>query len=182
MQEVENLEIEVDNFRKLPGEAKFAIILNKTKESIKRTLFPVILALLAEFGIKYLQAVLDKIPGAKPDTCPSPERIKEIIRKRDKLVKQLNRFYKMITRASKILGLAEIIIIGIKVGIIASKFVPLRYVPGAFVTVLNKIEKKVRSCWNCGRYFIYVRRYYWNYFSTNNRIIKCFRSFYTKLC
>ena len=49
----------------------------------------------------------------------------------------------MITRASKILGLAEIIIIGIKVGIIASKFVPLRYVPGAFVTVLNKIEKRL---------------------------------------
>ncbi len=143
VQEVENLEIEVNNFRKLTAETKFAIVLNKAKESIKRTLFPFILGLLAEFGIKYLQAVLDRIPGAKPDTCPSPEKIKEIIRKRDQLVRQLNRFYKMISRASTILGLANTIIIGIKVGIIASKFIPLRFVPGAFVTAITKIEKRL---------------------------------------
>ena len=143
VQEVENLEIEVNNFRKLTFETKFAIVLNKAKESIKRTLFPFILGLLAEFGIKYLQAVLDRIPGAKPDTCPSPEKIKEIIRKRDQLVRQLNRFYKMITRASKILGIANTIIIAIKVGIIASKFIPLRFVPGAFVTGITKVEKRL---------------------------------------
>ena len=143
VQEVENLEIEVNNFRKLTFETKFAIVLNKAKESIKRTLFPFILSLLAEFGTKYLQAVLDRIPGAKPDTCPSPEKIKEIIRKRDQLVRQLNRFYKMITRASKILGIANTIIIAIKVGIIASKFIPLRFVPGAFVTGITKVEKRL---------------------------------------
>ena len=32
VQEVENLEIEVDNFRKLTSETKFAIVLNKTKK------------------------------------------------------------------------------------------------------------------------------------------------------
>ncbi len=143
VQQVENLEIEIDNFRKLPKETKFAIILNKAKEEIKRTLFPFVLGLLAEFGAKYLQAVLDRIPGAKPDTCPDPEKIKEIIRKRDKLVRQLNRFYKLITRAQTILGITRGIIIGFEAGILAAKFVPLRFVPGAFAAALNKIEKRL---------------------------------------
>ena len=143
VQEVENLEIEVENFRKLDKETKFAIIINRAKEAIKRTLFPFILGLLAEFGLKFLQAVLDRVPGAKGETCPDPEKIKEIIRKRNKLVREINRFYKMITRAENILKFAGIIIGGLEAGVKFAKLAPLTYSPAAVPSGLAKLERRL---------------------------------------
>jgi hypothetical protein len=143
VQEVENLEIEVENFRKLDKETKFAIILNRAKEAIKRTLFPFILGLLAEFGLVYLQAVLDRVPGVKAETCPDPEKIKEIIRKRNQLVKQINRFYQMITRAEGILRIAGGIIAGLEFGIQTAKLTPLTYSPAAVPSALAKVERRL---------------------------------------
>ncbi len=120
-QELENIEIEVSNFNKQPTEIKFAIILNKLKENLKRTLFPFILALLIPFGVRFIQSLLDKLPNPKPDVCPDVNKIKEIIRKRNQLVKQLNQIFNIIKTLSRVLNIVNIVIQSLQVGLAIAK-------------------------------------------------------------
>ena len=120
-QEIENTEIEVSNFIKQPNEIKFATILNKLKENLKRTLFPFILALLIPFGVRFIQSLLDKLPNPKPDVCPDVNKIKEIIRKRNQLVKQLNQIFNIIKTLSRVLNIVNIVIQSLQVGLAIAK-------------------------------------------------------------
>ena len=142
-QKIENLEVKVTNYAKLPFEIKSSIVLLKTKENLKRTLLPYVLSLLAPFGAKFLQALLDKIPNPTTDVCPDPRLIKKLIRKRNKLVRQLNNIYKKISRLEKVLKTTKGIILGVKIGIAIAKAAPLIYQVGAIPSILTKIEKKL---------------------------------------
>jgi hypothetical protein len=144
-QEIENIEIEVSNFVKQPSEIKFAIVLNKIKENLKRTLFPFILALLIPFGVKFVQAILDKIPNPTPDACPDVEKIKELIRKRNRLVKQLNQIYRLISTLTQILNITGVVIQALQIGINVAKAIPTPpFAPsGAVASVINKIELRL---------------------------------------
>jgi len=144
-QEIENTEIEVSNFIKQSNEIKFATVLNKLKENLKRTLFPFILSLLAPFGTKFVQALLDKIPNAQPDTCPDPEKIKEIIGKRNKLVRQLNQIYNIIKVLSRVLQITNVVIQALQIGITVAKALPTPpFTPsGAVASAINKIELRL---------------------------------------
>tara|TARA_R110001592_G_scaffold68311_1_gene209416 strand:- start:14371 stop:16128 length:1758 start_codon:yes stop_codon:yes gene_type:complete len=142
-QKIENLEVKVTNYAKLPFEIKSSIVLLKTKENLKRTLLPYVLSLLAPFGAKFLQALLDKIPNPTTDVCPDPRLIKKLIRKRNKLVRELNNIYKKISRLEKVLKTTKDIILGVKIGIAIAKAAPLIYQVGAIPSILTKIEKQL---------------------------------------
>ena len=145
IQEVENIEIEVSNFIKQPNEIKLTIILNKLKENLKRTLFPFILSLLAPFGTKFVQALLDRIPNAQPDSCPDSKKIKEIIEKRNRLVRQLNQIYNVINVLSKVLQITNVVIQALQLGINTAKNLPTPpFAPsGAVASAINKIELRL---------------------------------------
>jgi hypothetical protein len=74
----------------------FLKILNK----ILTILLPLLLALLAAFGIKKL---MEKLPDKIE--CPDEEKLKEIIKKKNNLTKQLNQLLTSIDTATKILGI-----------------------------------------------------------------------------
>ena len=76
--------------------SKFLNILKK----ILQILLPLLLALLAIFGIKKL---MEKLPDKLE--CPDEEKLKEIIEKKNKLTKQLNQLLTSIDTAVKILGI-----------------------------------------------------------------------------
>jgi len=120
-QELENLQIEASTFSSLPGEIKFSIVLNRLKESLKRTLFPFILSLLIPFGVKFVQEILDKATNPKPDTCPDPNKLKELIRKRNQLVKQLNQIYNIIKSLTTVLTITGVAIQALQIGLNIAK-------------------------------------------------------------
>jgi len=100
----------------LPTEAKLANMFNNKKETIKITLIPFIINLTLEFGTVAAQDIINKKTPQSFD-CPSSSKIQEIIKKRNKLVKQLNNLYSSITILTKTLGLTNTIISALKIGI-----------------------------------------------------------------
>jgi len=63
--------------------------LNSITSSIKRRLIPLCVGLLLAFGI-------DKLSKVNRKTCPSPEALNDVIRRRNKAVRQLNQIYQTI--------------------------------------------------------------------------------------
>jgi len=63
--------------------------LNNITSSIKRRLIPLCVSLLIAFGI-------DKLTNSNRKTCPTPEALNDVIRRRNKAVRQLNQIYQTI--------------------------------------------------------------------------------------
>jgi len=84
------------------GQEKLAIILNKKRSELKRVLLPLIINLATSLGIKYLG---DKLSGASDtsSSCPSPDKLRELADKRNKIVDYLNKATRTIDALSKIL-------------------------------------------------------------------------------
>ncbi len=85
---------------------------------IKRTLFPVLLGLLIEFGIT---ALIQK----KQKTCPTPSRLKDVIARRNKVVRQLNNIYKGIAVNTGIAAAALVLGAALKSGRISIEGLPI---------------------------------------------------------
>ena len=100
----------------LPIEAKLANLFNNKKETIKTTLIPFIINLILEFGTTAAQDIINKKSPQSFD-CPSSAKIQELIKKRNNLVKQLNNLYSSITILTKTLGVTNVIISALKIGI-----------------------------------------------------------------
>ena len=107
----------ISKLQSLPEPAIKAIIASKTNFetfqqkklndiliTLQFTLLPIILKMLAEFGISNAKQALDK-KFNQPQICPSPEQINKIIRKKNKLVKQLNITYKVIKTTNNVLDI-----------------------------------------------------------------------------
>lgn len=85
---------------------------------IKRTLFPVLLGLLIEFGITSLIQ-------SKQKTCPTPSRLKDVIKRRNKVVRQLNNIYKGIAVNTGIAAAALVLGAALKSGRISIQSLPI---------------------------------------------------------
>lgn len=84
--------------------------LNDFINIIKKTLIPFVLSMLISFGITSIsQALKDKLK--KPSSCPDLDKIQDLIRKRNKLVKQLNSLFTIVDVTLKSLGVVEGILI-----------------------------------------------------------------------
>lgn len=81
-----------------PGQALKNIIIAQYKR-IKDSLIPIILALLATYGISRLR---DFLNGDRSEVdCPPQSKINESVNKKNKIVRQLNNIYKTIDSATK---------------------------------------------------------------------------------
>jgi len=65
------------------------LTLNKIVDTIKTKLMPLLVTLLLAFGIS-------KLSQKNRKTCPSPDALRDVIRNRNRVVRQLNQIYKTI--------------------------------------------------------------------------------------
>lgn len=107
----------------IPTEAKLANVFNNKRETIKNTLIPFVIALTLEFGTTAAQNIINNKP-ASIDVCPSSSKIKELIEKRNKLVKQLNNLYSSITILNKTSKISTALSKSLDIGIKISKAIP----------------------------------------------------------
>ena len=97
-----SIEEETQQIKKLVkkdrGEALKNVVLSQYKK-VKDTIIPIVLTILATYGISKLR---DFLNGAKDEIkCPSQSKINESVNKKNKLVRQLNNIYKTIDSATK---------------------------------------------------------------------------------
>jgi hypothetical protein len=141
----------ISKLQTLPEPAIKAIIASKTNfETLQQkklndllitlqfTVLPIILKMLAEFGVSNAKQALDK-KFTQPQTCPTPEQINKIIRKKNKLVKQLNIAYKVISTTSKVTDITLIFIIALEATLKLSSAIPAP--PAQFDALDKKIKK-----------------------------------------
>ena len=111
----------------LSGTQKLTLSIEVDKEQIKKKLIPFIIKLLIPFGMVAVQAVVSNIPVANVKDqilCPAQNKILELIKKRNKLVKQINNIYSKIKKVDKQLNTANNLITAFQAGITAIEFIP----------------------------------------------------------
>lgn len=118
IQEGENAVIENIAKSQLGFEVKIASFFAKQKENLKAVMLPFILGIIASFGPSIVNSILTNKKNALDDmVCPDPEKIKRAIRMRNKLVRDLNKSYKIIRTVSKILNVTNALLIGLRIGL-----------------------------------------------------------------
>lgn len=118
VQEGENKAIELAGKRELGFEFKLVSLFTKQKENIKRVMLPFILNIISEFGPSIVHSIISNKKNALDDTvCPDPEEIRAAIKLRNKLVRDLNRTYKIVRTVSKVLKVTNALLIGLKIGL-----------------------------------------------------------------
>ncbi len=97
-----NIEEQTQQIKKLvpkdPGQALKNVVISQYKR-IKDSLIPIILTLLAAYGISRLRDFLNG--DLSEVNCPSKDKINETISKKNKIVRQLNNIYKTVDSATK---------------------------------------------------------------------------------
>ena len=108
-------------------------------DKLKTTLFPIILSLLIEFGIS-------QISSPTPKTCPSPESIRRIVEKRNKLTRQLSITLKSLDVLLKSLGVIQGILIAVEIAEKAAALIPIPTPPiiPKTLSLLNEQIKKYK--------------------------------------
>ncbi len=130
VQKTENKIVERQSALDTPFELKLSALFNSFKEKLKRLLIPYVLDLISKFGPRILNNILNKIKDPLADRlCPSGEGLLEILRKRNKLVRQLNNLLRVVKTISKILKVTDALIFGLKLGI---KIATLTSIPVTF--------------------------------------------------
>jgi antitoxin component of RelBE/YafQ-DinJ toxin-antitoxin module len=138
---------EIKQFPKpLPNPAvKLATIANTSKEEIKRRIIPAILKLLLPFGSIVIQAIIKKIPLNKIKTqCPTNSKLLDIIKKRNKLAKQINNIYKTVKTLTTVLNITNVLITATQAALISINVIPLP-APPSINFVINFLEEKVKK-------------------------------------
>ena len=97
-------------------------ILQILKEVLQR-LLPIIQAMLLEFGMKLLNEKFDEMKDKV--SCPSKEKLEELINKKNKLVRQINNLMKTIDGALKFLGFTEGILTIAEVSVKSTNAIPV---------------------------------------------------------
>ena len=101
---------------------KLIDLLNK----LKNILLPIILTMIAKFGITKIQEQLNKNKDdIKGKFCPPKEELDRIIKRKNKLVKQLNNTLKVIESTTKALGVVGNIILVFEITFKVLKNLPL---------------------------------------------------------
>lgn len=122
IQEQENKLIAQLTKPNIPFETRMCLLFEKQKIRIKQMFIPIILGIIATFGPKVLRSIVNKeINALKDKTCPNKDKILEALKKRNKLVKDLNNLLKIVRRITKILGITNALITGTRVALIAGK-------------------------------------------------------------
>lgn len=115
-------------------------------KTLKFILIPIILSLLLSFGITKISEALQK-KDKKSNNCPSPERLKKIIDKRNKLVKQLDIIFTTVDNLLKALGILQGVLILTEITLNAITPIPLPAPPAtpALGEKLDSLVKKFKN-------------------------------------
>tara|TARA_R110002012_G_scaffold41725_3_gene114024 strand:+ start:1336 stop:2742 length:1407 start_codon:yes stop_codon:yes gene_type:complete len=98
--------------------------LNSQIINVKKTLIPVVISLIAEFGISKAQEMLgEKLDELK--SCPNENKLKEIVKRKNKLVKTLNDILKIIETSLKVAGITQGVITVLDVAVKLLKNTPI---------------------------------------------------------
>ena len=131
----------------LSPQARLVNIFNAQKDKIRRKIIPFLMALLLPFGAAVVQGVLAKLPlSTLKDlaSCPNRAKLLQLIEKRNKLVRQINTMYKLVTTLSKVTIGLNTAVTAIRIGILAATFVPLP-APPIVPVGLAKIEETAKK-------------------------------------
>jgi hypothetical protein len=112
-------------------------------KTLKYTLLPLVLRQFFEFGVVNIQEALDKKLSIKPN-CPDQAKLTEIINKKNKLVKQLDNTYKIISRVTQVVNGIQILVSSLQVLKSASLAIPYPLPPVASNT-LDETDKKIKK-------------------------------------
>jgi len=104
--------------------------LNEVVVNMKSRLLPVVLTLIAEFGITKATQLIEKNKGKVDNlknqiSCPTPEELTKLIARKNKLVRQLNNTLKIIDNTTKILGISGNVILVLEISFKILKNLPL---------------------------------------------------------
>jgi hypothetical protein len=112
-------------------------------KTLKYTLLPLVLKQFFEFGVVNIQEALDKKFEVKT-TCPDQVKLTEIINKKNKLVKQLDNSYKIISRVTQVVNGIQILISSLQTLKSVSLAIPYPLPPSANAT-LDETDKKIKK-------------------------------------
>ena len=136
IQKAENQIVEKQAILDTPFELRLSSLFNILKERLKRLLIPYVLNLLAKFGPNILANIL----GGKKDPladriCLPEDQLLRILKKRNRLTRQLNNLYKTVNTISKLLKITSAVIFGLKLGI---KIATVTSTPFTFTAQVNE--------------------------------------------
>ena len=99
-------------------------------KKLKIILLPIILGMIAKFGVTQLQKIIESGKDKKDDflndiTCPPKEDLDRLIKRKNKLVKQLNNVLKIIESTTKALGITGNVILILDIAFKILKNLPL---------------------------------------------------------
>jgi translation initiation factor 1 (eIF-1/SUI1) len=122
---------------------KLLDLLNK----LKNILLPVILTMIAKFGVTKIQELIKEGKNNANDIqnkfCPPKGEIENIIRRKNKFVKQINNSLKLIDTTLKVLGIARSFItisLGIIRGIDIAQLALPTAIPGVTAGAITKVD------------------------------------------
>ena len=119
---------------------------------LKNVLLPIILAMIAKFGVTKVQELIKQGKNKAEDVpnkiCPPKEEIEKIIRRKNKFVKQINNSLKLIDTTLTVLGIARSFIsiaIGIVRGIDIAQLLLPTAIPGLTAGAITKVDDVKKS-------------------------------------
>ena len=124
--------------------------LSNQVNTLKNTLIPAILTMVATFGITQASKIIsEKAPNLTPDKlkkaldnsfCPTPAELTNLINRKNKLVKQLSNSLKIIDTTTKTLGITQGVIVLLDATLFTADNIPTNINP--FPLGLNKTLSK----------------------------------------
>ena len=148
LDKIESSQLSIDQIKELNKEGKTPEYFAQKKLTdlvinLKGKAIPLTLTLISSFGITKVSQLIDKGKANASDlfntTCPSPEELTRLINRKNKLVKQINRSFKIIDSTTKALGITQGIITSLQIAITVGLAVPFP-VPASVPVALQRIN------------------------------------------
>lgn len=148
LDKIEVSQLSVDQIKELNKEGKTPEYFAQKKltdlvVNLKQTAIPLSLTLISSFGITKVSQLVSKgktkIPDLPNITCPTPDELSRLISRKNKLVRQINKSYKIIDSTTKALGITQGVITSLQIAITAGLAVPVP-VPASVPIALQKIN------------------------------------------
>jgi hypothetical protein len=148
LDKIESSQLSIDQIKELNKEGKTPEYFAQKKLTdlvinLKGKAIPLTLTLISSFGITKVSQLIDKGKTNTSDlfntTCPSPEELTRLINRKNKLVKQINRSFKIIDSTTKALGITQGIITSLQISFTVALAVPFP-APASVPVALQRIN------------------------------------------
>jgi hypothetical protein len=148
LDKIESSQLSIDQIKELNKEGKTPEYFAQKKLTdlvinLKGKAIPLTLTLISSFGITKVSQLIDKGKTNTSDlfntTCPSPEELTRLINRKNKLVKQINRSFKIIDSTTKALGITQGIITSLLISYNATLAITFP-VPASVPVALQRIN------------------------------------------